>query len=70
MGIEAFIVCRNFEPSKVPLPATFPPAALLALEKQTTGTLTLDTLAELCDGSQSSAKWEISKAYVGSGDLK
>lgn len=68
--VEAFIVCRNFDPSRVPLPETFPPAALAELERQTSGTLTLDSLAYLGDTGGTAADWEMIKAYVGSGDLK
>lgn len=67
---EAFIVCRNFDPSKVPLPITFPPDALDALAKQTTGTLTLESLAHLTGHRETAAEWEAIKAYVGSGDLE
>ena len=68
---EAFIVCRNFDPSTVPLPVEFSSEALADLERQTTGTLTLDSLA--CLGSapiDSSPEWEAIKAYVGSGDIE
>lgn len=43
---EAFIVCRNFSPSSLPLPPTFSPSALDKL-RTTTGTLTLDSLSSL-----------------------
>ena len=67
---ESFIVCRNFDQSKVPLPKTFSSTALAELARQTTGTLTLESLAELGEGDGSSKEWEVIKAYVGSGDLK
>ncbi|WWC58150.1 uncharacterized protein I303_100685 [Kwoniella dejecticola CBS 10117] len=67
---EAFIVCRNFDPSRVPLPQTFSPAALAELRQQTSGTLTLDSLASLGDGhGLNSKEWESIKGYVGGGDL-
>ncbi len=69
-GEEAFIVCRNFDSTKVPLPETFPPEALAALAKQTTGTLTLDSLSQLGEDRGSSREWAMIKPYVGSGDLK
>jgi tRNA (cytidine32/guanosine34-2'-O)-methyltransferase len=64
------LVCRNFDPNTVPLPAHFSIEALKALEQQTKGTLTLDSLAYLVDGARSTKEWEFIKAYVGSGDLK
>jgi len=67
---EAFIVCRNFDPSTVPLPIHFPPEALVELAAQTTGTLTLDSIAGLAGGVVQSNAWEAIKAYVGSGDLE
>lgn len=68
---EAFIVCRNFDSSKVPLPITFSPEALESLAQQTTGTLTLESLADLVSESQVSSKeWDAIKAYVGKGDLE
>lgn len=63
-------MCRNFDPSRVPLPITFAPEALLDLARQTTGTLTLESLAQLTTGSNGSKEWETIKAYVGSGDLE
>ncbi|OCF41647.1 CAMK protein kinase [Kwoniella heveanensis CBS 569] len=67
---EAFIVCRNFEPSRVPLPSTFSHTALTEMRNQTTGTLTLDSLASLGVGSKETSKeWEMIKGYVGGGDL-
>lgn len=51
MATEAFIVCRNFDPSTVPLPTTFSQEALAQLAKQTSGTLTLESLAELVGDS-------------------
>jgi tRNA (cytidine32/guanosine34-2'-O)-methyltransferase len=70
MLTEAFLVCRNFDPDTVPLPNQFSTEALQALEKQTKGTLTLDSLAHLVDGSKSTKEWEFIKAYVGGGDLE
>ncbi|WWC66813.1 uncharacterized protein I206_100720 [Kwoniella pini CBS 10737] len=67
---EAFIICRNFSPIRVPLPQTFSSSALAELRQQTSGTLTLDSLASLGnDEEQGSAEWEMIKAYVGGGDL-
>ncbi|WVF65927.1 hypothetical protein IAT40_000665 [Kwoniella sp. CBS 6097] len=67
---EAFIVCRNFDPSRVPLPSTFSSSALAELRNQTSGTLTLDSLASLGVGSKETSKeWEMIKGYVGGGDL-
>ena len=68
--VEAFIVCRNFDPTKVPLPEVFSAKALNELETQTTGTLTLESLAQLGDSTTRSREWDVLKAYVGSGDLK
>lgn len=67
---EAFLICRNFDPSTVPLPSQFSGEALTALEQQTKGTLTLDSLAHLVDGTKSTKEWEFIKAYVGSGDFE
>ena len=67
---EAFLVCRNFDRSKVPLPMSFSEAALNVLASQKGGTLTLDSLASLCGQVSASKEWEMIKAYVGSGDLK
>ncbi|ORY34243.1 kinase-like domain-containing protein [Naematelia encephala] len=67
---EAFIVCRNFDPSILPLPATFSEGALAELSGQTAGTLTLDSLAHLTGSEVTPSRaWERIKAYVGSGDL-
>jgi hypothetical protein len=69
--LEAFIICRNFDPSVLPLPPTFSSEALDNLAKQTSGTLTLESLATLVpSGTESSPAWEILKGYVGGGDLK
>jgi tRNA (cytidine32/guanosine34-2'-O)-methyltransferase len=67
---EAFLVCRNFDPETVPLPPVFSVEALKALEQQTSGTLTLDSLAHLVDGSKQTKDWDFIKAYVGGGDLE
>ena len=68
---EAFIVCRNFDSSKVPLPVTYPRDALAELAKQTSGTLTLDSLSGLVSQSgETSREWDVIKAYVGSGNLE
>ncbi|KAK6905236.1 CAMK protein kinase [Kwoniella mangroviensis CBS 8886] len=67
---EAFIVCRNFDPIRVPLPNIFSDSALAELRQQKTGTLTLDSLASLGTSEvKSSNEWEMIKAYVGGGDL-
>ncbi|KAK8845574.1 hypothetical protein IAR55_006289 [Kwoniella newhampshirensis] len=67
---EAFILCRNFDSSRVPLPTVFSESALAALRRQTTGTLTLDSLSSLNLGEgKSSKEWEMIKGYVGGGDL-
>ncbi|WVQ93557.1 hypothetical protein IAU59_000632 [Kwoniella sp. CBS 9459] len=67
---EAFIICRNFDPSRVPLPSTFSSSALAELRSQTSGTLTLASLASLGVGSKGTSKeWEMIKGYVGGGDL-
>ncbi|WVR03587.1 hypothetical protein IAU60_000579 [Kwoniella sp. DSM 27419] len=66
---EAFIVCRNFDARSVPLPVKFSPEALAELRSQTTGTLTLESLATLCEGAEYSKAWERVKGYVGGGDL-
>jgi tRNA (cytidine32/guanosine34-2'-O)-methyltransferase len=63
------LVCRNFDPDTVPLPPQFSAEALKALQ-ESKGTLTLDSLAQLVDGSKSTKEWEFIKAYVGSGDLE
>jgi len=63
-------VCRNFDPSTVPLPRTFSVEALRALELQTNGTLTLESLTHLVDGSRTTKDWDFIKAYVGGGDLE
>ena len=63
-------MCRNFDPTKIPLPEVFSSEALGKLEKQTTGTLTLESLAQLGNGTKRSTEWDVLKAYVGSGDLK
>jgi tRNA (cytidine32/guanosine34-2'-O)-methyltransferase len=68
---EAFLVCRNFDPSKVPLPETFSSESLAELAKQTKGTLTLDSLAHLSPETQPvNRMWGVLRAWVGSGDLK
>ncbi len=72
---EAFIVCRNFDPSKVPLPPSFSTQSLTDLAKQTTGTLTLESLAYLNrDGpppsEDSMREWSRIKAFVESGSLE
>jgi tRNA (cytidine32/guanosine34-2'-O)-methyltransferase len=67
---EAFLVCRNFDPQTVPLPPKFSQEALKALEQQTNGTLTLESLAHLVDGSRETKGWDFIKAYVGGGDLE
>lgn len=67
---EAFLVCRNFDPETVPLPTIFSVEALKALEQQTSGTLTLESLAHLVDGSRQTKDWDFIKAYVGGGDLE
>lgn len=68
---EAFLVCRNFDPSKVPLPETFTPDSLAELAKQTKGTLTLESLEHLVPETHPvSEDWRTLKAWVGSGDLK
>ncbi|WVQ80891.1 hypothetical protein IAT38_002998 [Cryptococcus sp. DSM 104549] len=67
---EAFVLCRNFDPAKVPLPETFSETALAELRKQTGGTLTLDSLSGLGLGEEKeSREWEMVKGYVGGGDL-
>ncbi|WWC85840.1 uncharacterized protein L201_000707 [Kwoniella dendrophila CBS 6074] len=67
---EAFIVCRNFDPSRVPLPKSFSASALAELRQQTSGTLTLDSLASLgTNVGNGSKEWELIKGYVGGGDL-
>ncbi|ODN88098.1 CAMK protein kinase [Cryptococcus wingfieldii CBS 7118] len=69
---EAFVVCRNFSPSAIPLPTIFSPEALQELRQQTSGTLTLDSLATLGlggEGVKAGKEWEIIKGYVGGGDL-
>ncbi|KAK4686835.1 tRNA (cytidine32/guanosine34-2'-O)-methyltransferase, partial [Tremellales sp. Uapishka_1] len=69
---EAFIVCRNFDPSTVPLPQVFSSSALKELEKQSTGTLTLESLATLGEvemGKEGWDEWERVKGFVGGGDL-
>ncbi|WWD22524.1 hypothetical protein CI109_107017 [Kwoniella shandongensis] len=67
---EAFVVCRNFDPAKVPLPTTFSESALAELRRQTSGTLTLDSLSSLGLGEGSTSReWEMIKGYVGGGDL-
>ena len=63
-------MCRNFDPTKVPLPEVLSATALEALAKNTKGTLTLDSLAELGDSKHKFQEWEAIKAYVESGDLK
>jgi tRNA (cytidine32/guanosine34-2'-O)-methyltransferase len=64
-------VCRNFDPSIVPLPTTFSQEALDGLAQQTAGTLTLESLATLVPSDVGDLKeWEVIKAYVGGGDLK
>ncbi|WVN89228.1 uncharacterized protein L203_104446 [Cryptococcus depauperatus CBS 7841] len=68
---EAFIVCRNFDPSTIPLPAMSSPTVLDKL-RNTTGTLTLDSLSTLglSEGELNIGKeWEVIKAYVEGGDL-
>lgn len=64
------MVCRNFDPTTVPLPPSFSIQALEALAQQTSGTLTLESLAHLVDGSKESKEWEFIKGYVGGGDLE
>ncbi|WVQ76184.1 hypothetical protein IAR50_005844 [Cryptococcus sp. DSM 104548] len=69
---EAFVVCRNFSPSAIPLPTTFSAAALQELRQQTSGTLTLDSLGTLGlggEGVKAGKEWEVIKGYVGGGDL-
>ncbi|WVW81818.1 hypothetical protein I302_103815 [Kwoniella bestiolae CBS 10118] len=67
---EAFIVCRNFDPTRVPLPDTFSELALAELRQQKSGTLTLDSLASLGTNEiRHTKEWEMIKAYVGGGDL-
>ncbi|CAK9785555.1 kinase-like protein [Cutaneotrichosporon oleaginosum] len=69
---EAFIVCRNFDPSSLPLPSTFTPQALEELRQVLCGTLTLESLASLGSGAANStadAAWASTKAFVGGGDL-
>lgn len=70
-GKEAFLVCRNFDPSTVPLPQTYSAEALAQLAKQTKGTLALDTLATLCgeQADMGGPKWDALRRWVGSGDL-
>lgn len=63
-------MCRNFDPATVPLPSTFSPDALAAMAKQSKGTLTLESLAQLGNGNHISKDWDFTKAYVGSGDLE
>lgn len=68
-------MCRNYDPSTVPLPSTFSTASLEALSKQTSGTLTLESLADLAGGDvelteEQARRWEILKAWAGKGDLK
>ena len=70
ISVEAFLVCRNFVPETVPLPTVFSVEALKALEQQTSGTLTLEALAHLVDGSKQTKDWDFIKAYVGGGDLE
>ncbi|OXG37176.1 tRNA (cytidine32/guanosine34-2'-O)-methyltransferase [Cryptococcus neoformans Bt15] len=64
---EAFIVCRNFSPSALPLPPTFSPSALDKL-RTTTGTLTLDSLSSLVpqdeDGSEETQRFKGSEQQV------
>ncbi|RXK40771.1 CAMK protein kinase [Tremella mesenterica] len=66
---EAFLVCRNFDRSRVPLPATFSEKALDSLAQQQGGTLTLESLSSLGGPQRTSKEWELIKAYVGSGNF-
>jgi tRNA (cytidine32/guanosine34-2'-O)-methyltransferase len=72
MRAEAFIVCRNFDPSTVPLPPTFSDTALKDLAKDTKGTLTLDSLAGLVPSemTKDNPTWDRIKAWVGGGNLE
>lgn len=60
---EAFIVCRNFSPSSLPLPPTFSPSALDKL-RTTPGTLTLDSLSSLV--AQDNGQDEDTQVFKGS----
>lgn len=73
-------MCRGFDPSLLPLPPTYSAEALAALEKQTTGTITLDSLSQLVspNGEDSTAnwtdeewkRWQTIKGWLGTGSLK
>jgi hypothetical protein len=77
---EAFLVCRGFDPSILPLPSAYSTAALSELEKQTTGTITLDSLSHLVspnDGSTTAnwteterKRWDATKGWLGTGSLQ
>ncbi|KIR25985.1 CAMK protein kinase [Cryptococcus deuterogattii LA55] len=60
---EAFIVCRNFSPSSLPLPPTFSSSALDKL-RTTPGTLTLDSLSSLV--AQDNGQDEDTQVFKGS----
>ncbi|KAL7418693.1 hypothetical protein Q5752_006376 [Cryptotrichosporon argae] len=65
---EAFIVCRGFDPSTVPIPQSFSAAQLDSLRSDE-GTLTLESLATETLLGEAGAAWERLRAYVGRGDL-
>ena len=82
---EAFLVCRGFDPSILPLPESYSADALAALEKQATGTITLDSLSHLVSPGQGEGgsgrptadwsedewrRWEVIKGWLGTGSLK
>lgn len=71
---EAFVVCRNFDPASLPLPAEFTPESLATLRQHIGGTLTLESLGSLGTDSNSAttsavAAWPATKGFVGTGNL-
>lgn len=66
---EAFIVCRNFDPSTVPLPPTISPQAYETFKRDVGSTLTLESLSALSSNDNIDPGWFERKRYVGGGDL-
>lgn len=66
---EAFIVCRNFDPTTVPLPSIISPQAYETFKRDIGSTLTLESLSALSSNGGIDPTWSERKRYVGGGDL-
>lgn len=66
---EAFIVCRNFDSSMVPLPSTISPQAFETFKRDIGSTLTLESLSALSSNGADDPSWSERKRYIGGGDL-